>query len=214
MIGGTGLIGSQLLNILLNSSDYEKIISFVKRDSGLKHPKLIQHIIDFDQPETYQDFVQGDDFFCTIGTTIKKAGTQEAFRKVDFKYPQQFAKIALKKKVRQFLIVSSIGADSGSSNFYLKTKGEIEDSLRHCDFKSVSVFRPSILMGNRKEFRFGERMGIFMMKLFSFLFVGPLKKYKPIQSPIVAQGLFTIAQNGNKGFNIYESDAITRIEMS
>ena len=116
IIGGTGLVGSQLLNILLNSSDYEKVISFVKRDSGLKHPKLIQHIIDFDQPETYRELVKGDDFFCTIGTTIKKAGTQEAFRKVDFGYPQQFAKVASPNNVKQFLIVSSLGANSSSSN--------------------------------------------------------------------------------------------------
>ena len=214
IIGGTGLIGSQLLNILLNSSEYDKVISFVKRDTGLKNPKLIQHIIDFDRPETYQDLVRGDDFFCTIGTTIKRAGTKEAFRKVDFEYPQQFATIALENKVKQFLMISSIGADSSSSNFYLKTKGEIEDFLKNCNFEGVSILRPSILMGDRNEFRLGERIGIFIMKSFSFLFLGNFRKYKPIQSKTVAEALFIIAKKSKKGFQIYESDAIKQIAAS
>jgi uncharacterized protein YbjT (DUF2867 family) len=211
IIGGTGLVGSQLLNILLDSSDYEKVISFVKRDSGLKHSKLTQHIIDFDRPETYQELVKGDDFFCTIGTTIKKAGSKESFRKVDFEYPRQFAAIALKNKVKQFLIISSIGADSSSSNFYLKTKGEIEDFLKDSNFESISVLRPSILMGDRKEFRLGEKIGIFIMRALSFLFIGNLRKYKPIQSKIVAQALFRIARQNKKGFQVYESDLIQQI---
>ncbi len=119
MIGSTGLIGSHLLELLLHSNDYEKVITFVKRDTGIKHPKLTQHIIDFDKPETYKDSIIGDDFFCTIGTTIKKAGSKAAFRKVDFEYPQQFASFATENKVKQFLIVSSLGADLNSGNFYL-----------------------------------------------------------------------------------------------
>ena len=211
IIGSTGLIGSQLLNFLLDSNDYLKVITFVKRDSGIKHPKLTQHIIDFDNPETYKELVVGDDFFCTIGTTIKKAGSKKAFKKVDFEYPRQFAAFALQNRVKQFLIISSLNADSKSQNFYLKTKGEIQDFLKDCNFESVAVLQPSLLLGNRTEFRLGEKVGAFFMKTLSFLFLGNLKKYKPIEGKTVAKALLKIAQINNTGFKIYESDAIQEI---
>lgn len=211
IIGSTGLIGSHLLDLLLESQEYEKVITFVKRDSGIQHPKLKQHIIDFDKPETYKELVVGDDFFCTIGTTIKKAGSQDAFRKVDFEYPKQFASLAQQNKVNQFLIITSLGADANSSNFYLKTKGEIQDFLKNCAFESISILQPSLLLGNRTEFRLGEKMGVYFMKLFSFLFIGNLKKYKAIQSEAVAKAMFIIAQKNYKGFQIIESDSIQEI---
>ncbi|MBW4359996.1 NAD(P)H-binding protein [Flavobacterium taihuense] len=211
IIGSTGLIGSQLLQLLLKSDQYSKVITFVKRDTGIQHPKLKQHIIDFDKPENYHDLVEGDDFFCTIGTTINKAGSKEAFRRVDYEYPMQFAKIATEKKIKQFLIISSLGADATSSNFYLKTKGEIENFLKASTLEKVSILRPSLLLGNRTEFRLGEKVGTFFMKAFSFMFVGNMKKYKPIESATVAKALFTIAQQNNKGFTIYESDSIQEI---
>ena len=211
IIGSTGLIGSELVNLLLDSNDYLKVITFVKRDSGIKHPKLTQHFIDFDKPETYKDLVVGDDFFCTIGTTIKKAGSQDAFRKVDFEYPKQFAAFALDNKVKQFLIISSLNANAMSGNFYLKTKGEIQDFLKNCAFESVAVLQPSLLLGNRTEFRLGEKVGEFFMKAFSFVFQGNLKKYKPIEGKTVAKALLKIAQKNVKGFKIYESDVMQEI---
>ena len=211
IIGGTGLIGSQLLELLLKSQEYEKVIAFVKRDIGIQHLKLEQYVIDFDIPETYKELVKGDDFFCTIGTTIKTAGSQDTFRKVDFVYPKEFATIALQNKVKQFFLISSLDANSNSSNFYLKTKGEIEDFLKQCSFENTVILRPSLLLGNRKEFRLGEKIGAFFMKLFSFLFVGNLKKYKAIQSEAVAKAMFNIAQNNYKGFHIIESDKIQEI---
>lgn len=211
IIGSTGLIGSELLNLLLESSQYAKVITFVKRDAGIKHPKLTQHIIDFDKPETYKELVVGDDFFCTIGTTIKKAGSKKDFRKVDFEYPRQFAAFALQNKVPQYLIISSHGADTKSGNFYLKTKGEIQDFLKDCNFESVAVLQPSLLLGNRTEFRFGEKVGEFVMKLVSFVFVGKLKKYKAIHGNTVAKALYHLAQKSTKGFHIYESDVIQEI---
>ena len=210
LIGSTGLIGSQLLELLLESENYDRVISFAKRDTNYQHPKLTQHLIDFDKPETYQDLVKGDDFFCTIGTTIKNAGSKNAFRKVDFEYPSQFAKLAKENNIKQFLIVSSLGADATSSNFYLKTKGDIEAFLKNSNFEHTAILRPSILLGNRTEFRLGEKIGTALMKFFSFLLIGNWKKYKPIQSKTVAKALLSIAQNKEKGFRIYESDAIER----
>ena len=211
IIGSTGLIGSELLNLLLESPNYDKVVTFVKRDTGIMHAKLMQHVIDFDKPETYKELVVGDDFFCTIGTTIKKAGSKKAFRKVDFEYPRQFTAFALQNKVRQYLIISSLSADANSGNFYLKTKGEIQDFLKDCNFESVAVLQPSLLLGNRTEFRLGEKVGAFFMKTLSFLLLGNLKKYKPIEGKTVAKALFKIADANNKGFKIYESDVIQEI---
>jgi uncharacterized protein YbjT (DUF2867 family) len=214
IIGSTGLIGSTLLKQLLNNKEYSKVIAFSKRKTGVQHPKFTEEIIDFDKPESYESLVKGDDFFCTIGTTIKKAGSKEAFKKVDFEYPKQFATIALKNGVKQFLIISSMGADKDSNSFYLKTKGSIEDFLKQSTFESVAVLRPSILLGNRDEFRLGEKIGGFVMKAFSFLLVGKLKNYKPIESATVAEALEIIALKNTPGFTVYNSAAIEEIVNS
>jgi len=211
IIGSTGLVGSHLVQILLESKDYDKVVTFGKRASGMQHPKLTEHIIDFDKIDSYSELIKGDDFFCTIGTTIKKAGSKEAFRKVDFEYPMQFATIALKNGIKQFLLISSVGADPSSGNFYLRTKGEIELFLKNAGFESVSIVQPSLLLGDRKEFRFGEKLGAVFMKAFSFLFIGGLKKYKPIQASIVAKALYVIAQKNTVGFQIYKSDALQKL---
>jgi uncharacterized protein YbjT (DUF2867 family) len=214
IIGSTGLIGSDLVKLLLANSDYSKVIAFSKRGIDLKHPKLEVQIIDFDKPDTFINSIKGDDFFCAIGTTIKQAGSKEAFRKVDYEYPKQFASIAAKNGIKQFLLISSLGADSTSNNFYLKTKGDIEDFLKNTPFKSVAIVRPSLLLGNREEFRLGEKLGGFLMKTFSFLFVWKLKNYKPIQSDTVAKALEQLAKNETAGFNIYNSAEIENIVNS
>jgi len=211
IIGSTGLIGSQLLQLLLESNDYDTVISFVKRDTGITHPKLKQYVINFDNPESYKEYVVGHDFFCTIGTTINKSKSKAAFRKVDFEYPHFFAKIAIENNIDHFLIISSLGANIKSNNFYLKTKGEIETFLRASRLKKVSILRPSLLLGNRTEYRWGEKMAATFSKIFSFAFLGKLKKYKPIESRIVAKAMYEIAQQNNKEFTIYESDRIQEI---
>ncbi len=208
IIGSSGLTGSHLLQLLLNSQEYEKVISFSYRESEVKHPKLTHHTVDFDNPESFCDLVKGDDFFCTLGTTIKKAGSKEAFRKVDYVYPKQFAKCALDNDVSHFLIISALGADVKSSTFYSKTKGEIEEYLHNNSFKSVSIMRPSLLLGDRDEFRLAERIGGAVMKVFGFVFIGPLAKYKAIKAETLAKGMYNIAQKNKSGFNIYESDEI------
>lgn len=211
IIGSSGLTGTHLLKILLTSDIYEKVIAFVRSGSKISHPKLIQHVVDFDNPDTYQDLIEGNDMFCCLGTTIKKAGSQEAFEKVDLEYPVQFAKAASQKGVKQFSIISSIGANPQSGNFYLRTKGKCEESLRILSFQSTSIFRPSFLIGNRKEFRIGEKIGGFFMRIFSIFLIGKLKKYCPIKAKKVAQAMFDIAQKGTVGFHVYESDQIAEL---
>lgn len=213
IIGSTGMTGAYLLKLLLTSDVYEKVISFVRHKTKISHPKLVQHIVDFDQPESYQGLIEGNDMFCCLGTTIRKAGSIEAFEKVDLHYPVQFAKIAASKGIKQYSIISSIGANPQSGNFYLKTKGRCEEELRKLAFQSTSIFRPSLLLGNRKEFRLGEKIGEYMMKIFSVFFIGKLKKYKAIKSKNVAYAMYSIAQSNTVGYHIYESDKISDISI-
>lgn len=208
IVGSTGLTGTYLLKKLLSSEAYDKVISFVRRQTKISHPKLIQHVVDFDDTESYQDYVIGSDMFCCLGTTIKKAGSQEAFEKVDLVYPVEFAKIGAKNGIKQFSIISSIEANPESSNFYLRTKGKCEEQLRKIPFQSISIFRPSLLIGNRKEFRLSEKLGEYIMKIFSVFLIGRLKKYRPIGSKKVADAMFCIAQQNTVGYHVYESDKI------
>ena len=211
ILGSTGLTGSYLLQLILDSNAYDKVISFVRKSTGNAHPKLTEHIIDFDNAGTYKDLVKGDDLFCCLGTTIKKAGSQAAFEKVDLTYPIQFAKIAAENGVKQYLIISSIGADAKSGNFYLRTKGRCEDELKASGIPSISIFRPSLLLGDRKEFRLGEKIMTYGMKFLSLFLIGGLKKYKAIKSSTVAEAMHRTAQQNNTGVNIYESDKIRLI---
>ena len=208
LIGSTGLIGKELLSNLLQSSHYEKVIIFVRKKSELSHPKLEQILVNFDKIEDVKHLIKGDDFFCTIGTTIKIAGSKEAFRKVDFEYSKQFALFAQENKVSQFLVISSLGANEKSTNFYLKTKGELQSFLKLSGFKSVSILQPSLLLGNREEFRLGEKIGSLFSKLFSFIFIGSLKKYKPIEAKTVSDAMIKTALQNNSGFRIYLSDEL------
>jgi uncharacterized protein YbjT (DUF2867 family) len=211
LIGSTGLVGSHLLQLLLESSTYTSVITFGKRPSGIHHPKLTEHIIDFDDKTSYESLVRGDDFFCTIGTTIKKAGSKEAFKKVDYQYPKEFASVALQNGVSQFLLISSLDANENSNNFYLKTKGEIQLFLKKAAFKTVAIAQPSLLLGDRNEFRFGEKVGGIVLKTFSFLFFGKFKKYRPIEASDVAKALYAIANEQQIGFHIYKSDALQKL---
>lgn len=202
------MVGGFLLDILLSSEVYSSVVIFVRKETPLKHPKLVEHVIDFSQLDKYADLVQGDDLFCCLGTTIKQAKTREAFKLVDYYYPVKFAEMAKKNGATRFLMVTSIGASAQSSVFYLKTKGECEDSIRDVNLSSTSVFRPSSLLGPRKVVRPQEKIGEVVMKIFSFCLIGKLKKYKPIRAEKVAQAMYTVAQSPKVGFNIYESDQI------
>lgn len=212
ILGSTGLVGSHLLKILLSSDIYDRVITFVRTGTKISHPKLTQHVVDFDNTESYENLVEGNDMFCCLGTTIKKAGSQEAFEKVDLEYPVQFAKIAASKGVKQYSIISAIGANLKSGNFYLKTKGKCEESLRKLAFQSTSIFRPSLLLGNRKEFRLGEKLAEYAMRIFSIFMVGKFRKYRAIKAKKVAHAMFRIAQEGTVGFHIYESNEIADIQ--
>jgi uncharacterized protein YbjT (DUF2867 family) len=211
LAGATGLAGSYVLNLLLNDPSYSKVIVPVRQPTGIKNAKLEEHIVNFDNIEAYKDLIIADEVFCCLGTTIKKAGSQEAFKKVDYKYPLDLAKIALTNGASRFLIISSIGADTNSRAFYLRVKGEMENEISKLNYKSISIFRPSLIIGDRKEKRPGENIWKIFMKGLSPLLMGNLKKYRAIEASAIAKAMVITAKEFHQGISIYESDIIQSI---
>ena len=211
VIGASGLVGLNLLNQILNDNDYDKVKAAVRKPLQIEHEKLEQLVINFDSISSYDDLFKADDIFCCLGTTIKKAGSQEAFIKVDYSYAFEAAKTGLVNGAEQFIIVSSAGADSDSSIFYKRVKGDTEDSISKLGYNSIKILRPSLLTGSRKEYRFSEKCMTILMSIFSFVFVGNLKKYRSIKAADVAGAMIKIAKKNEEGIKIFESDEIQRI---
>jgi uncharacterized protein YbjT (DUF2867 family) len=209
--GSTGLVGNELLNLILNDDYYSKVISVVRNSTGISNAKLKEIKIDFENIENYSSEILGNDIFCCLGTTIKKAGSKINFKKVDLDYPLQIAAAALVNGAQQFSVVSSIGADKNSKTFYTSVKGELEEELKKLNYFSLNIFRPSLLTGDRDEFRLGEKIAQLFMKIFSFLFIGNLKKYKAIEAKIVAAAMLYAAKRNSEGINIFESDEIQKL---
>ncbi len=205
LFGASGLVGGHCLDLLLHDDAYQSVVAFVRRGLTVSHPKLRTEVIDFDRPEDYEALIKGDDLFCCLGTTIAVAGSQEQFYKVDFTYPHRIALAAARNGVRQFLLVSSVGADSGSSIFYSRVKGELEDAVRKIPFERVRIFRPSLLLGDRKEFRLGEKIGAVLSVIASPLLFGPLRKYRPIKARDVAAEMIAVAKGAPVSANLRES---------
>ena len=211
VVGATGLIGNELLHILLNADEYDQVIAVVRTPLNLNHEKLVETIVDFDQLEKYKEGFLAEDIFCCLGTTIKKAGTKEAMYKVDVEYPLMIAKLALEQGAKQFLLVSAMNADPNAALFYPKMKGELEQGLVKIPFESIAIMRPSLLLGDRKEFKLGERVGGAIFKTLSFLFRGPLGKYRAIYGSTVASAMYKIAQMNKPGIQVYASEELESI---
>lgn len=208
LLGATGLIGSNCLNYLLADNSYDLVKVFSRRSLNRTHPKLKEYISNFNQIEENKEVIFCDDLFCCLGTTIKKAGSKENFKLVDFEYPYIAAKLALANGAKQFLLVSSIGADAKSKNFYLRVKGEVEDAISNLSFNTVLIFRPSLLLGSRNEIRPAEKIGGAAAKILSLFFFGGLKKYKPIEAKNVAKAMVIFANGNYGGVKIIQSDEI------
>lgn len=207
LVGATGLVGGHLLNLLLADDTYKEVKSFVRRPTGKVHPKLKEIVTDFSRLETVENEFHGDDFFCCVGTTIRKAGSQEAFEKVDYAIPVHTAELAAKQGVNHYLIISSLGADATSGNFYLRTKGKMEEKLKSIGFRNLSILRPSLLTGDREEFRVGESIGKYAMKALDPLLIGGWRKYRSIAARDVAKAMLRIAKE-KSGTDVYQSDRL------
>lgn len=213
IFGASGLVGSELLNCLLTGSEYKKVFVLVRKPLGLKSPKAEEIVIDFEELAKYKDYFKVDDVYCCLGTTIKKAKSQKAFKRVDVEYPLEIAQMAMEMGVERFLVISSMGANPKSKVFYSRMKGLLEQELKKIGFKSLHIFRPSLLLGDRKEFRLGESAAAFISKWISFIFLGPLKKIKPIHAKNVAKGMYKAAQSKAEGVYTYLSDEIAELSQ-
>ena len=210
LFGASGLVGSHLLNQLISNNNYSKIKLFVRSTIDLDDPKIEIIQTDFNNLENHREDIKGDDCFFCIGTTKKNSPDKNEYKRVELEVPKQIAQIAKSNFVNSFVFVSSGYADPKSSGDYLKFKGEVEEELKKLNFPKLGVMRPSFLLGDRKEKRVGEKIGIFIFKLISPLLLGPLKKMKPIHSEIVARSMIKVA-NEDLQKNTFESNEIMEL---
>jgi len=204
LIAGTsGLVGGKLLALLLVEKKYTKVISIGRRKLDVTHPKFEQYIIDFNNLDELK--VKADTIFCCLGTTIKKEGSKDAFKKVDFEYPLLLAKYGLQVGAKSFHIITAMGANAKANIFYNKVKGQVEDKLMTFPFEELNIYRPSLLLGYRKENRTVEKISQALMQFTGFLFIGSLKNYKAITADRVAQFMLAKAKVKIEGSKVHLS---------
>jgi uncharacterized protein YbjT (DUF2867 family) len=211
LLGASGLVGGFCLQALLGDAHYTEIVLLNRRPLTMaSHPCLTQRTISFENLSPL-DFYDAKDVFCALGTTIRKAGSQEAFRRVDLEYPLAAARLARQASAQQFVLVSSVGADAKSKNFYLRTKGELEEEIGKLGFRAVHIFRPSLLLGKREESRLGEALMQASAPLLSLLTLGGLRRYRAIPAATVGRAMVAAARQGQSGNFVYEHDEIVRL---
>ncbi len=212
IIGASGLIGRSLVDYLLVSKDYTEVTSLARKKLPVHSSKLKQIIIDFDKLEDYADEINGRAIFCCIGSTRRETPDLEDYYKIDHDYPVKMAEIGIKNGVKQYHLVSSIGADAGSSNFYLKMKGETENDIKAFPFKSAHIYQPSVLVGPRTDSTKVERLIIKLMVVFNVFLWGGLKKYRSIEAKVVARAMYKRSLKKNmEGVFVYPSDEIKKL---
>ena len=208
IFGSSGLVGKNLLSQVINNPNYSKIKIFVRSSPDISDRKIEIINTDFKDLEIIKNLITGDDCFFCIGTTKKNSPDKSEYRRVELDLPKKIAQISKSNNVKSFIFVSSGFADPKNSGDYLKFKGLVEEEIKSLNFEKIGILRPSFLLGNRKENRVGEKIGIFIFKLLSPLFVGPFKKMKPIHSEIVAKAMIQIANEDIQQI-IFESNEIS-----
>ncbi|SMO84832.1 NAD(P)H-binding protein [Gracilimonas mengyeensis] len=206
VIGATGLVGSEVLNLLLEDERYSKVHVFHRRTTGQSHPKLEEHIVNFSQIDEWKHLIKGDELYSALGTTIKKAGGQERQYTIDYTYQYETAKAAAGNGAQKFALVSSLGANPESRAFYPRLKGELDEAVQELPFEVISILRPSILEGNRQESRPLEQLGILFTKVIT-KFPG-LSNYRPIPAKTVARALIYSLNKCTPGTHIFEGEDI------
>jgi uncharacterized protein YbjT (DUF2867 family) len=206
--GSTGLVGRECLRLLL--ARYDSVTALVRRQPQQSHPKLIERLIDFERIGTIEIPPRAH-VYCTLGTTIKKAGSEDAFRQVDYEYPRMLAGRAASAGGARFMLISSVGASPQSKNFYLRVKGELEEAVAAMPLQASHIFRPSFLMGDRVEKRSGEKFGIVVAKAVGVLLVGPLRKYRAIPAATVAAAMVAAANHQEQESGVYHYDEMMRL---
>lgn len=204
VLGGTGLVGSALIQQLIQDSDYQKIIVLSRRALDFTDAKLEVKLVDFDKISEYKNEIQGDVLFSSMGTTIGKAKTKENQYKIDYTYQFNVAKFAAENGVKNYVLISSAGATSKSKIFYSKMKGELDEAVQLLPFEKITIIRPSFLDGDRKESRMGEKIGMFIFKLIAW--IPGIKKYRPIHVNEVARAMRNAVSKGKTG--VFELEAV------
>ena len=208
IFGSSGLVGKNLLNQIINNSNYSKVKIFVRSSLEISDPKVEIINTDFKDLRKIENLIIGDDCLFCIGTTKKNSPDKNEYRRIELDLPKKIAQISKSNDIRSFIYVSSGFADPKNSGDYLKFKGLVVEEIKSLNFEKIGILRPSFLLGNRKENRVGEKIGIFIFKLLSPIFVGPIKKMKPIHSEKVAKAMIKIA-NENIKKTIFESNEIS-----
>lgn len=211
VFGGTGLTGSELIQQLSHDDRYHEVVIFVRKESNLVGDKVRQVVIDFDQMQDFAAQIEGDDLFICLGSTITKAGSKEAFFKIDHDYVIQAAQMAASGGVKRAAVITAVGSNANSLFFYPKVKGLVEQELMKLGFDSLHIFRPSLLLGPRKEFRRGERLAVKLSEWIPGIYFGPFHKYRPVHARVVARAMIQMMHAGDKGCHIYESEDIQKI---
>ncbi len=210
IFGSTGLTGSQLLDILSTNTNYSRIIVFNRSVKANLPANVDQVVGDYDSLFQYSENLKANHYYCCLGSTMKKAGSKEAFEQVDYHLPLKIGELAIENQVDKVLLVSSIGASAKSRNFYLNVKGRMEDDMEAILKDKLTVFKPSMLLGERNESRLGESIGKVLMKVLGIFFIGKLNKYKAIDARAVAIAMVKVA-NGNFNQFVFESDEIQNL---
>jgi len=206
--GASGLIGSHLLLLLLASDRYDKVIAVGRRPVPHVHPKLEQRVLELDYLEEHRLSLIADDVFCCLGTTMRQAGSKEAFYKVDYLYVVKLAAVTASNFAAQFMVVSSMGADAKSRFYYNRVKGEMEQAVHQTPFRAIHVFRPSLLLGERDEKRAGEQFGAVVLRVLNPLLLGPLRPYRAVPALAVAHAMLRAAEDDGSGWLVHESAEI------
>ncbi|MFD6211443.1 NAD(P)H-binding protein [Peribacillus sp. NPDC060253] len=214
VLGATGVVGTQLVKQLSNSHNYKEIHLLTRRHVEINEPNCTVHTVDFERLSSFAHLFNVTDVFICLGTTIKKAKSKEAFRKVDYDYVMEAAKIAKSCNVEKLLVITAMGANSKSAFFYSRVKGDVEGGLQQLAMKSVHIFRPSLLLGEREEFRAGEKISGILSSIAQFIFIGPLRPYRAIETKKVAAAMFIAAQTSTAGVHLYHSDEIEKLATS
>lgn len=209
--GATGLIGNELVSLLIANNYYTSVHVLTRRPFNLKHRKLADHLVDFNKLDEFKPEAQLHDVYICLGTTIKKAGTKENFLKVDLEYVVNVARWAKQHHVEKLAFISSVGAKSSSSNFYLSTKGKAENSLIQLGFTHLALLRPSLLLGKRNESRLTETVGKFLFTLLNPVFIGKLKRYKAVEASLVAKAMLYYTIHAKSSVSIIENETILEI---
>jgi uncharacterized protein YbjT (DUF2867 family) len=197
LAGASGLVGGECLDVLCDEPRYSSVRVVTRRDLGgrVRHPKVRQHIVDFDDLEASSDVLRADHVFCTLGTTIRKAGSQERFRAVDYGYPLALARVTAVNGATHFSLVSSLGANPESRFFYSRVKGDLEQALTDLALPSLAIFRPSVIAGDRGESRPFERLAERLLRL------AP-RSVRPVPARTIARAMVAVALEEPPGVTV------------